>query len=490
MRRVDEAENILVKRTATLSEARALLASRKDLLEQQEQIEQFVERQDQVVRDLLQLVEFQERDVEKLTNRVNLTQEQARQAIEQSYRSSLLSRHPFSANQFGLDHGFRDLLDVPRQATDWVSSSLEEVWDRLRLAEPLHWLMIAVCIVILLAGATGLARLLDWVLPANIARHWEVACVAVRPLIWWLVPLGAWLVMISVLDLGSELGPPIFIALLAIPVTRFLLRTARTMLTGMAGERPEGRAAVAYGQFRLAIYLGVLTVVMGGLVRWVEISPAVGDLFNLVSMLALLGTAVLTLRVRKSLPDLDMPITGRDRPAEFALYVMSVAAITISVIGLTGYTDLAWLILFHLGWLVLVITLAWMAIQVVRRTARKLQSRLDFSGLDSVFWLRSLVVPAALIVQAVIVLAGLVALYMGFQWELPSPFANWLMTVTGLRDVDVAAFLETETGHLVRRAVIEIGIALLLAYVVWELARAHHRSLHAGGRRWPIAARG
>ena len=336
----------------------------------------------------------------------------------------LLAREPLPSGGAAWARVARSALRLPQEIATAMVASVTDVVAKFRAApETSRWLA-GLAGAAVVCGLLLIRRLLRSRFAEGSDNTLAAPLAALGDSMVSLLPAAIWWAVASVLGFEREATLLIGSVLLIWPLVAVVLRFAGHVLFDGSADRKSLRVRRQF--FRRLCWstiLGGLVAAILTLTATVELTPAMDNLIARGAMVCVLLIALPALQLRS----LILAMAGPD--AGFGLRVLAWLSLLVptvlagaAVIGLAGYLNLAWTIIGHFLWLVLIGVVLMLALGVVDDLrdafARRVAERHPAVG---PFWVENFVDPAHRLVQlGLTVMAGwlLVAVY-GWDWETP-----------------------------------------------------------------------
>lgn len=215
---------------------------------------------------------------------------------------------------------------------------------------------------------------------------------------------------------------------------------------------------------------------LGLVARTPMVPPALAAFCEQLTMLGLLIVAILSWQLMGAV-NRSHNESGQGRSgwlvAMTGLARVALAGFAASaLVGLVGYVNLAWEILAHIGWFVLMAGSLLVAIRVAKGIAAAIEAKVNLHRPQTAaLWVRAVIVPGYwLCVLALSLVAGY-ALFAFGGWDSAMLAAQASLNYLGISDADILTFWRSEIGNRIGGALVQILIAMFVAYVIWELAK-------------------
>ena len=461
---LEEAENWLDSHTRTLEAQRETISAQRQALSAQSSEASAADAAD--LDGLRQLMDFQADELATESERVDALLSQIGIAIEKGQSLDLSEGRGIPRNFAAWQRAAAGLEQLPAAIASSIARASRELRVRFATAAGEQWVMPVVLGLLLASIASGTRRAIPTLAARPPDEPWEAGALSLHPVLWWLLPIGTWITAVVALDISDLLALPVLYLLLAWPVAKFaagLVALASAALTADSDERH----AVSSPWPILAVW-GV-AFALAACAHWTVVPPLATGLLDSLSLTALLLAAALTLyRVYRS----SASRSGWAAPLYHMAIAICVTSLVVAVVGLVGYAELAWTVFRHVAWLLLLGVLLWLSLGLLSRLRDTLPVLLAARRADgTAAWWHGLVRPSLWAASVVLVALAVVAYVRAVSWGTPSPALGWFLDATGLRRLDLASILSGPLGTRIAAAAAEIAVAIVLAYVIWEVIR-------------------
>lgn len=465
-------EKQLQSRLDSLGKRRAIIETQKSIasthhLTGQNQLNT---ENDGLLIDLESLIHFQEEDLNKRLWRINTIQKEMNASMESVVAHPLLVRQ--SLPQSGKDwlRVTDSLLSAPKKLLKQLHTGGANIYSRLSSASTSSWIRLLGAIIVLTIIAAGIQRWLAWLLPATPAHLWQSVASEAASAVWWLVPIGAWLWMSALFDLSTQHGQRGLLMLLAWPayrIARGYIQYLYTTSTRVSGTELTTRNCTLR---RRAKIISILALIFALLSHWINATGVAAIVFDRLFMACIFALTLTAFQAHRA--NLSVQAEPQAKSAIGILQAIGVLVLIVTIIGFLGYSRFAWLIFYHVFWIATFTTFMWLMISTIRASTARLSRVYRARELNTTaMWLFSVLHPLSLIVIFALGVTLLYLLLAVFSWGIPSPLLIWIRDASGLSSLQADTFLLSEPGRRFSRAVIDITIALLLAYVLWEVIK-------------------
>jgi small-conductance mechanosensitive channel len=445
----------------SIERAQAELQSYRQLLDDQQRLsegENGTESQD----DVRQLIGFQARELAVLDQIRTRMSAEFDAALTLALADRLQSRVNLPTDSSAWRRAALALSVMPALALSESTEAVRGIGWRLLGGTLSAWIgLLCVTLFLALAAAAairGFNHLLSSAPPGSGTR----LLTAGRDLIWWLVPLGAWILIMKLFRLPADSGYGFLLLISVFPALHFV----RQLLGG--GAQGPGTAFRAPRAIQALAPILVLAIILSWMAALPGLAPSAASVLQYLSMLVLLTVAILAVRGRRALRTAVPSPPGLLEPS---VALLGLAAGSSALVGLGGYPHLAWAILSHLAWLLAVVLLAAILLAVVGQLRRLSNTRLASRPNYHSAWWEGLVTPITWALGAAVIFGSIVLLMAGYASGTPSPLLGWISQQTGLSGTDLAAFWDTALGGRLAGALMQIALALTIAVAIWEVAK-------------------
>ena len=338
---------------------------------------------------------------------------------------TLLARNLLPANLEAWERIGRSAIRVPAQLVTSFVTAGQDIRTKLAIASRDQLALAAAAVLGLLLAALLLRYLLHSRL---IADQPETAlatpAAAIRDSILTLVPAAAWWAVAYLLGLTRDTFLLVGGLLAIWPAVAFVLLLARRVLFRDAREGLEVRQRF-YRSLRWTLVLGGILGALVILTSTLPLSPALSDLVSRSAMLCVLLIALPGLQLRS----LILALAGGRKKARLVWRMTARASRLVPIllagaaaIGLAGYLNLAWVIIAHLLWLILIGGLLLLCLGVLGDVRLSLRRQIGERFPDnSYFWILNFLDPAYRLLQLLAVLAAGWALLRIYGWDATTP---------------------------------------------------------------------
>lgn len=424
----------LAARTADLADLRRRLTDQRALLPAATpgQADQ-VAAMRALIADVAGTVEGQEQAVKRLAEGVARTDEDFRRREAAAEGEALLARTDLPVGAEAWRRVGRSALRLPEQLARAFADAGRETAARVAGARPERLAAAAGAALLLLLAALLARRLLHRrvVLPRP-GSALAAPAAAVRDSVLTLVPAAAWWAVARLLEVSRAATLLIVGALAIWPVVAFVLLLARRLLFRAAAEGLEVRESF-YRRLRWTVILGGVLAGLVTLTSTLPLTPALADLVNRSSMVCVLLIALPGLQLRA----LILTLAGGRWRASLATRLAAQLSLAVplvlagaAAVGLAGYLNLAWSVIRHFLWAVLLGGLLLLALGVLADSARALRRRITERDPDTgYFWTVNFVEPAYRLAQLLATLAAGWALLRVYGWTAETPVIRELLAV-------------------------------------------------------------
>ena len=311
----------------------------------------------EMIDDLYGTVDGQESAVTRLRKTADAAMADFQRLETEAAGETLLERNPLPASFQAWQRIGRSASRLPTQLAAGFVKAGQEVRTKVALASRDQRGLAIAAVLGLLLGAFLLRYLLHSRLIAGQSQTaLATPAAAIRDSILFLVPAAVWWLMAYLFGLTRETTLLIGGLLAIWPVVAFVLLLARRVLFRDAREGLDVRHRF-YRSLRLTLVLGGILAALVILTSTLPLSPALADLVDRSAMLCVLLIALPGLQLRSLILALA---GGREhaglawRMAARASRLVPLVLAGAAAIGLAGYLNLAWVIIEHFLWLVLV----------------------------------------------------------------------------------------------------------------------------------------
>lgn len=247
---------------------------------------------------------------------------------------------------------------------------------------------------------------------------------AVRDSIFTLVPAALWWLTAQILEVGRDATLLIGGVLAIWPVVAFVLKLASRLLFRRAKDGLEVRRSF-YGRLRWTMWLGGILAGLVILTTTLPLTPTLADLVHRSAMVCVLLIALPGLQLRA----LILTMGGGRLRASMAARLGSQLSFLVplvlagaAAVGLAGYLNLAWAVIEHFLWAVLMAALLLLALGVLADVRRALRRWVGEHFPDtSYFWTLNFLDPAYRLLQLVAALVAGWALLRIYGWTAETP---------------------------------------------------------------------
>lgn len=377
------------------------------------------------------LARFQQQDLEDLSGRLEIERQAYARLMADRSAAMLFEHHPLPANASDWRRVALNVADLPRRVASAVGALGRLTVQHLRSA-PLPRL------VLTLLASVGVVLLLPWLAGRLRPHRMDAATAALVRTLPRLVPAAVWAVAAVLLGLPREVWLPIAMVLLLWPTASLVMNLLRRTLA----DHDDGseRSAREQRRFRLALRLGLVPAVLVGalyiLARTLSLAPILADLLDRFAMVGLLTLALPAFAARPLLAHSAANASGRARRrAGFTAWlsqILPVFLIATGLVGLAGYTDLAWVMLSYFGAAAVVL----LALILTLGLLHDLQDHLDrglsaLNGPRESLWRTHFLEPGHRALQLAFVVIALWGLLSLWGWHSESPVMRWIGGVLG-----------------------------------------------------------
>ncbi|MCG6943114.1 MAG: mechanosensitive ion channel [Thiohalocapsa sp.] len=399
-----DAERRLLRVGAALTHVEGALASQRRMLEglrdavRHESTEDTESRQ--VLTDLQAMLDFQQTDVQALQARVERERKGYARAIGDSYAAGLTQQHPLPETPADWRRLGDNALHLPALLGQALNKVGRELREAIARAAPVTDLLaalggIGIVLALLLARrklkATALAQPRDSRLALLLRPLARVA-----PM---LIPAALWLLLGSIYGIPPTALWTLFLLLALWPLLAFTLALVRRLL--FRQEPPEGRTDERrrfYRRLRLGLLLATLVAALYILARSLPVAPILADVLDRLAMLGVLALVMPASALRALLQHLGTSGPRGARPRmRFLAWVSRALPLFLTgtgLLGLVGYTELAWVVMTYFAWAVAVGLLLFLVIGLLLDARERLAERLARTESDlGDFWTTQFVEP-------------------------------------------------------------------------------------------------
>ena len=383
-----------------------------------------VEAMNAMIDDVASVLDGQAETVARLeSRRAGMATDYARLA-DSAGNEELLARDPLPSGSAAWARVGRATLRLPHEIATATAAALRDVTAKFAAASAPLRLLAALAAAAVVCGLL----LMRWLLRSRFAASRDntlaAPIAALGDSIVSLLPAAIWWAVASVLGFEREAKLLIGSVLLIWPLVAVVLRFAGHVLFDGDADRKSLRVRRQF--FRRLCWstiLGGLLAAILTLTATVELTPAMDNLIARGAMVCVLLIALPALQLRS----LILAMAGQE--AGFGVRVLAWLSLLVptvlagaALIGLAGYLNLAWTIISHFLWLVLIGVALMLALGVVDDLrdafARRVEERNPAVGS---FWVENFVDPAHRMLQLAFALAAgwlLVWIY-GWDWDTP-----------------------------------------------------------------------
>ena len=411
-----------------------------------------------IILDLDNLIAFQRTDIETLLTRSEGIGNALVSATERARARSLMTHTPLPQTQGGWQRVSSDLGRIPEQVSDHLGNLLQQSARKVSSVSGLQWSQLAGVLLVLLIVLVALRRWSDHSDSGrNPARRQAGWGPTVRMLAGAAVAIAAWLVVARIFGLSQSATLAATMILLSWPVLRLLLAIAR------AGT-----------EFRMLVWIAVFAIASVGLHAAGTVSalaPASEGVLNRLAMVCMLLVALFAVRLGRNL---------RQHPGDRRRYSVLARVSTLaglglgvtSIIGLAGYTNLAWVAVGYVLWALAVVAVLLWVLGRLSFGIDRLADRVRGGQPEQASrWIQNVTRPFYWLCATLLTLVAAYLLLYIYGWDSDTPVIGRYLVLIGLGSSDLLGLWQSETGRQISAAALEILVAVVLAYVGWELVR-------------------
>jgi potassium efflux system protein len=377
-----------------------------------------------MIDDVASVLDGQAETVARLeSRRADMASEYSRLA-DSAGNEELLARDPLPSGSAAWARVGRATLRLPHEITTATVAALRDVTAKFAAASAPLRLFAALAAAAVVCGLLLMRWLLRSRFAASPDNRLAAPVAALGDSIVSLLPAAIWWAVASVLGFEREAKLLIGSVLLIWPLVAVVLRFAGHVLFDGSADRKSLRVRRQF--FRRLCWstiLGGLLAAILTLTATVELTPAMDNLIARGAMVCVVLIALPALQLRS----LILAMAGHE--AGFGVRVLAWLSLLVptvlagaAVIGLVGYLNLAWTIISHFLWLVLIGVALMLVLGVVDDLrdafARRIEERNPAVGS---FWVENFVDPAHRLLQLAFALTAgwlLVWIY-GWDWTTP-----------------------------------------------------------------------
>lgn len=422
----------LAARTATLADVRRRLADQRALLPPASGASAAqVAAMRRTLNDVGDTVAGQDGAVTVLSRdleRIAADFDRRRAAAESE---ALLARGTLPSGRGAWERVGRSAARVPTQLAAAFAGAGREVAARVATAPRDRLALAGAATLAVVLGTWLLRRLLHTRLVAAQPDSTLAAPVAaVRDSIFTLLPAALWWVTSQILEVGREATLLIGGVLAIWPAVALVLRFARRLLFRGARDGLDVRLNF-YRRLRWTMWVGGILAGLVILTTTLPLAPALADLVHRSAMVCVLLIALPGLQLRA----LILTLAGGRVEASMTARIGSQLSFLVplvlagaAAVGLAGYLNLAWAVIEHFLWAVLVFGLLLLALGILADARRAIRRWVGEHFPDtSYFWTLNFLDPAYRLLQLLATLAAGWALLRIYGWTTETPVARELL---------------------------------------------------------------
>ena len=430
---IDQVHDRLNVRTAAIAALRRSLDDQRSLLPRRTAATaSIISDMRAIIDDLGGTVDGQEAAISKLSKTADLVMANFQRLERAAAGEALLTLNSLPSSLRAWQRIGHALSRVPAELAASFLVAARDVRTKIAIASNDRLALAAATTLGLLIGAVILRRQLHRRLIAG--RPYSTLAtpaVAIRDSILSLLPAAIWWAGAYILALARETTLLIGGLLAIWPVIAFVLLLTRRVLLHDARDGLEVRLRF-YRSLRWTLVLGGVLAALVILTSTLPLNPSLADLVERSAMLCVLLIALPGLQLRSLILALA---GGREnaglvsRLAARSSLVVPLVLAGAAAIGLAGYLNLAWLIIAHFLWLVLVGGLLLLALGVLNDLRRLLRRQIGERFPDnSYFWILNFLDPAYRLMQVMLVLIAGWALLWIYNWDSATPGIRELLS--------------------------------------------------------------
>lgn len=382
--------------------------------------------------DLDQILQFQDQDLVALLQTASAISARFEERIDESYGQGLLHRSSLPGDEAAwqrLSQNLRMIPDLLGVEVILASEHMSHAFGQLSQNE--RALLVGSLLVITL-GAFVLRGMLRTLVRRQPNSATAVPVRAVKLNLLWFLPALLWAVVAETLRVPRSAGLLTLVLLLIWPLIRLTLTLAQGYLLDQASAEVQVRRRSFYRTLRNVLVLAGLLGTILVLARGVSLSPPLQGLVDRLTMLGVLILVIPSLQFRPLILSAYRQFAGktalRYRVAGWVSMLVPLSLLACSVVGLIGYTNMAWAILIHLAWL-LVIGLIWLiAVSLLADAARWAEKRVRIRSLEhGYFWATNFVQPVFRLSLLAITYLAARLLFRIYDWDATTPGISQIM---------------------------------------------------------------
>jgi potassium efflux system protein len=427
----------------------------------------------ELIDSLEVLGRFQQRDLTALHARLQTERQAYARLIGERSARSLLERQSLPLSGADWRRVAATAWQLPHLTAAAVRDLSEVTAGRARAASAGQWVAAALGSLLLVLALRPARRALR-ADPGDSLALTRAALARVLPA---LLPAAVWLVAGLALAMPPAMRLPVVLVLLLWPLQMFVLDLSRRAVAARIEADPGNAEALRrfLHRLRLGVIPAVLVTALYLLSRALPVAPILADLLDRLAMLGLLSLALPAFAARPLLVGVLGAVTpkARRRAAVVArvAQALPVYLVVTALVGLAGYTSLAWAMLDYFGWAAAV----GLGLLVVLGILSDLKGRLDAgiatrNGPRESLWRTHFLAPGY---RAAQLIAGVAAVWMLLKlwgWNAESPAIRW-----------IGGLLRTE---LVRIGAVSLSpadlvtVLLMVAAALWIAGWSQQVSYH------------
>lgn len=392
-----------------------------------------------MAHDLRSLMDFQKKDIEELKQRVADERTIYDRVIGEAHAASLLDHRPLPSAASDWRRIGASALHLPRLFAGSLALVAEDLGGRaVQAAQGLR--------ILVGLGAPFLVGLMLWgarrlKTPEQIPedrRYLAMTLDALSHALPAAIPAAVWLLAALAFEVPRQMLVPVLALLGLWPVLAFVSRLTREGLLGdlaRGGRRLPDEAEYAFRvrfcqRLRLGLWVAGALAFLFVLTHALPIAPLLADLLDRLGMLGLLALMIPALALR-DLISRQSSHSWSNRPRALRFFaplsrVLPVFVLATGLIGLAGYTNLAWELTAYFLWLLLVALVLFFAAGLLADLGSRLSARLEVSDPErAAFWRTHFVEPGHRLGLLAAFAGGGWLLFTLWGWNVQTPAVRW-----------------------------------------------------------------